>query len=540
MNISRSLAIAALAGGVQAALAQAVPGTVDPGQLGREIRPPPAPRVQPEVPRAQPPVLRETAPTGPEFRVDAVRLEGNTVLSAEALRPAYAELVGKTVHLGDLEQAADRMTAQYRNAGYLLAQVVVPAQSLGDGGVRFQVFEGHVDSAVYQGEQVPAAVRDYVQKIIDARPLTAAVLERYLLLINDIPGVTARAALGPSPSTPGAAELTLVVGTQRWSGDVGVDNRLTRSLGHARVLAGVQLANAWLSQERFSARLIESDDDRLTIGSLGWEQAWGAEGFKTNLTLGAVRTRPDLALAQTSSSRSLDAGAAYPLLRSRERNVYLRATLSVLNSRAALEEGGGVLFDDHVRALRLGLNADAADAFGGVNLVDVEASQGLGGRGGAPASRANADTRFTKLTLFASRLQALAPRVSVLLAFNGQATGDTLFSSEQFGAGGDAFLRAFDPSELIGDRGWAAKLELRFVPRDDAMAYAFYDHARVSNAAPEQAILNGASAATAGLGARYAAGALNAFIEAAKPLRRDVAAEGDRKARLFAGIRYSF
>ena len=110
-----------------------------------------------------------------------------------------------------------------------------------DGTVSLRVFEGYVESAVYQGADVPEAVRSYVQKIIGARPLTAAVLERYLLLINDIPGVTAHAALAQSAATTGAAELTLVAAVQKVAGDAAIDNRLTRSLGPARVSASGEL-----------------------------------------------------------------------------------------------------------------------------------------------------------------------------------------------------------------------------------------------------------------------------------------------------------
>jgi hemolysin activation/secretion protein len=535
-----ALTVVALVTAAQVARAQAVPGPIDPGQLGRELRQPPAPRVQPEVPRVAPTPPRAVEATGAAFRVDAVRVQGNTVLDADRLRPNYAALIGQSVHLADLETAADRMTAQYRAAGYVLSQVIVPEQTLADGTVTFQVIEGYVDSAVYQGDKVPDVLRNYVQKIIDTRPLTNAALERYLLLINDVPGISAHAALAPSPTNIGAAQLTLVVATQRAGGDIGIDNRLTRSLGHARAIGGAQLSNGLLAQEQFSARVIEGDSNRVTVGSLGWEQAWGSEGFKTSATFGAVRTRPNLALPQTSSSRSLDLTVSYPVLRSRDRNLYLRATGSALNSRADIADGGAPLFDDRVRALRIGVSADLADAWGGVNLVDLEASFGLDGTGSDLPSRAGANPHFHKLSLFASRLQPIAPRWSVLVAAQGQATGSTLYSSEQFGVGGENFLRGFDPSELIGDRGWAGKLELRFTPRDDVMVYAFYDRARVENADSAQSVSGGAKAASAGAGVRGSYRAVSAYLEYAQPLLRDVAAEGNRHGRLFGGLRYVF
>ena len=37
-----------------------------------------------------------------------------------------------------------RMSARYRNDGYILSQVIVPAQSVEGGVVRLQAIEGHV------------------------------------------------------------------------------------------------------------------------------------------------------------------------------------------------------------------------------------------------------------------------------------------------------------------------------------------------------------------------------------------------------------
>lgn len=520
--------------------AQALPGSIDPGQLGRELRQPPAPRAQPELPRTAPTAPRAVAPTGAAFRVDAVQFRGNTVFDADTLRADAAELIGHDVHLADVERAAERMTIRYRAAGYVLSQVIVPEQALTGGSVVFQVYEGYVDGAVYQGDHVPDVLRDYVAKIIASRPLTNRVLERYLLLINDIPGITAHAALAPSPTQAGAAELTLIVSTQRAGGDVGLDNRLTRSLGDARVIAGAQLSNALLAQEQFSARAIEGDTNRVSIGSLGWEQAWGSESLRTSAVFGAVHTRPRLSLPQTSSSRSLDLGASWAALRSRDRNVYLRATWSGLNSSATITSGDTRLFDDHVRALRIGLSADLADEFGGVDLLDVEASQGLGHGDEALPSRAGANPHFHKFTLFASRLQPFTPRWSLLAAVQAQASGTPLYSSEQFAAGGDVFLRAFDPAELIADRGWAGKIELRFALADDTLLYAYFDHADVTNATSAQAVQGNPTAGSTGIGVRAGWNAFSAYLECGQPLQRDVAAAGNRDTRFFGGLRYVF
>ena len=95
-----------------------------------------------------------------------------------------------------------------------------------------------------------------------------------------------------------------------------------------------------------------------------------------------------------------------------------------------------------------------------MNLADVELSQGLKGLGASPfgdplASRAGGRPDFTKVTLYAARLQSLAPRWSVLAAVNTQYAFNELLSPEEFAYGGEQFGRAYDAAELLGDSGIA-------------------------------------------------------------------------------------
>jgi hypothetical protein len=50
----------------------------------------------------------------------------------------------------------------------------------------------------------------------------------------------------------------------------------------------------------------------------------------------------------------------------------------------------------------------------------------------------------------------------------------------------------------------------------------------------------GNKAASNGAGLRYQQGGISGFVEVAKPLLRNVAAQGKRDARAFAGVKYGF
>ncbi|MGA4816816.1 POTRA domain-containing protein [Pseudomonas aeruginosa] len=48
---------------------------------------------------------------------------------------------------------ANRLTAKYRQDGYLLTQVVVPEQSIEGGKVRLQVIEGYLEHVQIKGNR---------------------------------------------------------------------------------------------------------------------------------------------------------------------------------------------------------------------------------------------------------------------------------------------------------------------------------------------------------------------------------------------------
>jgi hemolysin activation/secretion protein len=121
---------------------------------------------------------------------------------------------------------------------------------------------------------------------------------------------------------------------------------------------------------------------------------------------------------------------------------------------------------DRLRGVRVRLEGDFADKTLAINQFGVTVSQGLSGFGGTTndnplASRLGGRVDFTKAEFLASRLQPLAPNLSAFVAGYAQYTNDPLLVPEQCSFGGRVFGRAYDPSELLGDRCWMVVGELR-------------------------------------------------------------------------------
>ena len=206
-----------------------------------------------------------------------------------------------------------------------------------------------------------------------------------------------------------------------------------------------------------------------------------------------------------------------------------RAGFEWKNSRTKIF--GEELYDDRLRTVEAGISFNAFDRWDGYNLLDVSYSQGLDlfgirDEGSPDLSRDNGDPLFSKIEFTAARLQSLPRQFQFLAMVTGQHAFNPLLSSEEFGFGGAQAGRGYDSSEITGDHGIGATLELRRPFRMDEAAlnlmlepYAFFDIGKVWNI--DEGSGGSISAASAGAGMRASLkGGWNADLNAAVPLTK--------------------
>jgi hemolysin activation/secretion protein len=488
--------------------------------------------------------------------VTDIVVEGSTVYTSADFAPRLAAYRGKAVSPRQLQTLAQELTQRYRAAGYVLSKVVVLDQQVRNGVVRLQAQEGYIARVNIDGAppRKRKALDGALAALKRARPLTAAALERNLLLINDLAGVTAAATLAPIDER--ASQLNLRFDQRSHSASVGVSNLGSRSRGRLRAEAEVEVYSLLGGFDRTRLRAVSSGNREMNAVALQHETPLGTNGLKGNVSVSGMNAKPGRSRKVNRNletrSRDVVAGLSYPVVRSRGKNVNIKAALSAHDG--AVDLPGLARTEDRIRALRVGANYDSVDRWQGVNNLEVELSQGLSAlgassNGAADLSRPGGRTDFTKLTVYAARLQSLREQWSLLGALNGQYAFNDLLLPEQFTFGGEYFGRGYDAAELAGDHGAAMKLELRYSGARAQSAlnaytlYGFYDAGKVwqRNASAARAEKASESAASAGLGARLDFGGnASAFVTLAKPLTREVAEEGNTRARLFAGANYKF
>ena len=384
------------------------------------------------------------------------------------------------------------------------------------------------------------------------KPINQREIERYLLLINDLPGVFARSVLRPAKETPGAAELFLLVERKRFDGSVVINNRGSRFIGPWRGMVTGR-ANSVLdfgeSLELLFLNTLDGDEQR--FGRVVYEQPLGGDGLTFNIAASYGPSNPSslLALLEIETETLFVGGSInYPLIRSRRKNLFL--DFGFYATETTVEQLGQRFSDDSLRVFHVGVSYDFSDQLGGASEFNLDLRQGISGLGASSnnslmLSRLNGRTDFTAIRGYASRYQQVYGPLGLFLAAKGQYSFQTLLSDEEFRVGGEQFGRGYDPSELSGESGIATTTEFQYNATTPFKAlsfyqiYAFYDFGVVWNT--DTIFDNRASLMSTGLGFRMQVfDYFNLGFEVALPLTRKVAAENNKDARYYLQVSASY
>lgn len=532
--------------------AQDVPTSVDPGQIEQRfdtrprLREAPGPEI--ESPLPGPEAIREAEVP---FRLTDLRIEGMSVFSPSDFRPLFAPLLSKDVTLAQIADVARQIGKRYQEAGYVLSRAVPPDAIPADGVAVIHVVEGFIDEVAIEGEVAGdvALLEAYGNKIAAERPTTLANLERYVLLVSDLAGVSVQPLLEPVDADAGAYRLILVMRQIYFGGTAQADNRGSEFIGPYQFQLG-GVANNLLGLYD-SARLrvaTTADVSELVFVDGLYSVPVGSEGTVASFGASYDRSTPGHTLRQLdihSHSLRFELSGAHPVVRSRNLDIYVTGRFTYRNSIS--NRGGTRAFEDRLRVLRAGTVVSFDDALEGRDWINLEISQGLDILGASPSksvttSDSSANTDFTKGRLDVSRYQRVGDAWGVLVLAAGQYASGALLAAEEMGLGGERFGRAYDPSEITGAQGLAGRAEIQrdFWPEgwpvNQIQLYGYYDIGKVWDPG-----MQSLSSAGGGVRVQLPYGVF-AYVEVAKPLTRSVLAEGTdgKDPRFFFTVRTDF
>jgi hemolysin activation/secretion protein len=538
------------------AFAQELP---EAGQIEQRFDEPAEPRATLE--QVVPDIERQLPPDQAEkiiFELLGLTFEGITVYESSEILPFYEEYLGQEISLADIYKVAGKVTDMYLADGFILSFAIVPAQTIRGGIVRIKVVEGYVNEIFVEGPAANSIFADlpgqtphdlviaYAKKIAGEGPLRLSDLEKYLLLAGDLPGVTAKGVLTPSPDLPGASDLVLFVDFDRANGFLSANNRGTRFVGPYQLGAGLNINSVAGLYEQVGIRLIGASENReLRLGSASYQHQLGTEGTKLNLSGGRTFSEPGFTLEELgikSFTTTFGVSISHPWIRSRSENLSTTFEFDFRNTKTDIFKVP--LSEDRLRVFRIGGVYEFVDSLRGINLIALKYSQGVDIlhakiSGSELLTRENGHSDFGAARMEVSRLQSIFPGLTLLGEATGQYSFSQLLASEEFGLGGERFGRAYDPSELTADHGAAAKLELQYGVSGDGdifkgmQIYGYYDIGAVWHRLKPAISSTGASGksreslASTGLGVRFnLTEYVSGYVEMAKPLTQPVSARG--------------
>ncbi|WP_282607851.1 ShlB/FhaC/HecB family hemolysin secretion/activation protein [Pelagibius sp. Alg239-R121] len=536
-------------------MAQQLPPSVEPGVIQKQLE-------QPELPKAAPPIDipdigQSTPPPGAgevRFVLTDLLVIDSTVYTEEELRPIWEGLLNQEITLTQFYEIAAAITIKYRNDGYILSRALVPPQEIIDGIAEIEVIEGYIDNVVIEGEPSGpmSQIDDKVQAILDSQPLHSDVLERNLLLLNDLPGVIAQSILRPSITTPGASELVIVLEESTFSGAASVNNRGSRFLGPYQAGLSVRADNLLGLYESTELEVVGTAQiSELKFAALTHTQQLNSDGTTLTVIGSLTDTEPGSTLDVLNiegRSEAVTLTVSHPMIRSRRQNLSLVGGFDYRNSETKIL--GVTSSEDRIRSVFVGGTYDFIDEFRGITLLGAELRQGIDildatETGSDNLSRANGRSDYTKLVASVRRKQTLAPGWSLSAAVTGQYAFSQLLASEECGLGGEEYGSAYDPFEISGDHCLAARFELQY---GDASELEYIDSFELYGFTDVGAVWqidnndrdNRQSLASIGVGAR--ANLIEDFwgsLEFAVPMTRSPTVDrddGDKKPRLFFSI----
>jgi hemolysin activation/secretion protein len=465
------------------ALAQRVPEQaatppVPPGSPLPRILPPPLPSAALPAPKPAQPGATQVPKVGLSIR--RAEIEGVTAYKAGTFAPLLPGLVGPAVPLAGINAARTAILDRYRRDGYVLTTVNAAVGA--DHVLRLIVIEGHISDVKLSGNIGPAGVQvlRFLRRLTEVRPIDTATLERYLLLAQDVPGVTLHAVLQPSQE-PGSLTLIAQVSRKAVSGVAVFDNLASSYTGPVEGLTVLDLNSFTEFGEKTELSFYHAFPNSENFGQASTEFFVGSSGLKVKLYGGAGPAVPGGLLAQEGYfgyTTVFGAGLSYPIIRARQQTLNVTANFDALDSLVDTSASGtpARASYDSLRIIRVGADYARSDLLLGdgrpaINGIRVRLSHGLGilgasGDGDPDAPRLGEQEDFFKFDAQISRTQTVFypwqnASVALMGLVAGQVTPDILPPAEKFYLGGLDLTRGYYEGEVSGDNALAATAELQ-------------------------------------------------------------------------------
>lgn len=414
---------------------------------------------------------------------------GNTLVSDSVLEEVTLPYLNREITFTDIQKVAAAAAEVYRNLGWF-AKVYIPEQEISGDTIQLQVVEARLGKVIIgESESELSSLENLEPWLTSAQPIGQPVrfgqIDRAILLLNDLPGLTFTGNLTKGSKENETDVLLTLYQETPFSGNLSAGNDGSRSTGSERLNLLAAVNNPFFFGDQLTATVSATEgsiygrgDYNFPIGYKGLRLSANASYMKYKVVEGLTE------LDSKGSSATFQLSARYPLIRAQKTNLYLSTSLNYkLFDNEIL---GETTSDYDVSNLTLSLAANKYDQVwgGGASQASLTLVSGKVDLSGSPNQEADelttdTDGRYTKLSASISRQQYLAPKWSLFLMLNGQIADTNLDSSERLSVGGASSVRAYPTGEASASQGLVTQVELQRQFGQNFLCAAFYDRGDV-------------------------------------------------------------
>ncbi len=391
------------------------------------------------------------------------------LLSEPELQSLVAKDIGKKLSFDELQSLVTRVTHYLRSQGWLLARAYLPDQDITSGVIHIAIIQGKSDgSLTVIGDETLRIGKEHLQHIGEHAiqkntPLKAQDLERSLLLMNDLPGISAKASLSPGEAPGTTAVKIKATEGALFDGSLWFDNYGNRYTGAERGNAMVNINDPHRIGDRFT--FLFTTAEHLKVGQVSYSAPISTSGLRADLSYTDIRYELGKELSSLDAdgnAHTVNVGVSYPWIRSRRANI--TTTVNYEFKDLSDSASGTKLHDKQLHSATLGTAGDMSDVFFGGGVTSWGASVTHGSMNERTADIAITDTEgsYTFFNINLARLQKLTKDLMMRVSLRSQYSLDNLDSSEQFSLGGPYGVRAYPVSEAMGDEGHLFNLEASY------------------------------------------------------------------------------
>ena len=418
--------------------------------------------------------------------------EGNTLFTTSQLEQVVRPWAGKSVYIGELQDAAVAIQNFYATKGRI-AQATLPPQEIKDGVVLIKILEGKMGSVIVEPVDTTGKsttrfslerAKNYITHGVDGEIyINTKPIERAMLLLNETPGVSATGAFEPG-SDAGLSNFKVKLSDTPWfSGQAALSNYGSASTGATQALASLSLNNLSGIGDQVNLNAIQSQGSSYVVGN--YIAPIGYDGWKVGVQSSYLQymTVPNwTSTPSAGSAATFQANATYAMQRSQSGNSTAKLSIENRSYNNVQTNPVSTLSSYQVTASNASINGDIAMSDG--SIVNYSAGYVFGHLGIRDLSQSQADQNgvgtagsYSKWTFSLAHAQDLSflPETTWTNSVYGQLASKNLNSSEQIYLGGAYGVRAYPTSQGGGSQGAVFSTELMHRINESWQVGAFGD-----------------------------------------------------------------